>query len=112
VTEVDDNAPDEKTIYEKKTDRITVSFQKNGQANGSYDMKRYAKINDIVTIKDSDCRLVAHHDLINLGGKSYEDVIEIDCGNHPGYYQKYAGEIGQSQKGVDGKAEVQIYALN
>ncbi len=112
VTEVDDNAPQEKTVYQKRSDRITVSFQKNGQANGSYDMKRYAKIDDIVTIKDSNCRLVAHHDLISLGGKRYEDVIEIDCGNHPGYYQKYAGEIGQSQKGVDGGAEVEIYALN
>lgn len=96
VTETSDYAQNEKTIYTKKSDRITVSFEKDGTPNGSYDLDLTANITDIVTIKESTCILTNHYDKVKIGDKSFTDVIEIKCNDKPGYYQKGIGEIAQT----------------
>jgi len=95
VEEVADYAQDEKTIYTKDDDKIVVSFEKGGQANGTYALKLTANINDIVTTRTSTCKLTKHHDIFPFAEKTFQDVIEITCGTLPGYYQKGVGEIAQ-----------------
>ncbi len=97
VTEVADYAKDETTIYEKGTDTITVRFEKNGMANGMYQLRLKANINDIVTKRDSTCKLSQHYTHFSIAGKNFDDVIEITCGTTPGYYQKGVGEIAQKE---------------
>lgn len=97
VTETSDYASNEKTIYTKKADRITVSFTKDNTPNGSYDLDLTADIDDIVTVMDSTCKLMKHYDTININDKAFTDVIEIQCNDKPGYYQNGVGEIAQTQ---------------
>ena len=102
VTEVADYAQDETTIYEKGSDKITVRFEKGGRANGTYALKLTANINDIVTTRNSTCKLSRHYETFSIAGKTFDDVIEITCGNIPGYYQKGIGEVAQKE-GTSGK---------
>jgi len=95
VTEVDNYAPNEKTIYEKRDNYIEVKFEKDGKPNGIYKLKLYANIGDSVTVLDSSCKLSKHYDTFSLKDNNFNDVIEIRCGNKPGYYQKGVGEIAQ-----------------
>ncbi len=97
VTEIADYAQDETTIYEKGADRITVKFEKGGKANGTYALKLTANINDLVTTRNSTCKLTQHLDTFTIAGKEFSDVIEITCGNIPGYYQKGIGEVAQKE---------------
>ena len=109
VTEISDYAKNEKTIYTKKADRITVSFTKDGPPNGSYDLDLTADINDIVTVKDSTCKLTKHYDSVKINDKTFSDVIEIKCDDKPGYYQKGVGEVAQTQIiGTSGTRSVRI----
>jgi len=111
VTETSDYAPNERTIYTKKSDRITVSFEKDGTPNGSYDLDLTASPNDIVTIKESTCILTNHYDTVKIGDKSFTDVIEIKCNDKPGYYQKGVGEIAQTNAlSTSGTRSVRILA--
>jgi outer membrane biogenesis lipoprotein LolB len=96
VTEVSDYAQNEKTIYTKMSDRIRVSFEKDGTPNGSYDLDLTADIGDIVTVKESTCKLIDHYDEKKLGDKIFSDIIEIRCNDKPGYYQKGIGEVAQT----------------
>ncbi len=102
VAEVADYAKDETTIYEKGPDKITVRFEKGGKANGTYALKLTANINDIVTVRNSTCKLSQHYETFPIAGKTFDDVIEITCGNIPGYYQKGIGEVAQKE-GASGK---------
>jgi hypothetical protein len=97
VEERADYAPNESTTYEKSTNKITVRFQKDGKANGMYELQLGADIGDIVTIRNSSCKLTNHYDNFSLAGKSFQDVIEITCGTTPGYYQKGVGEVAQKE---------------
>ncbi len=106
VEEVADYASDEKTIYEKKANKIVVNFTKAGQPNGTYNLLLSADIGDIVTERKSTCRLTKHLEIFELEGKSFQDVIEITCGNIPGYYQKGIGEIAQIENSSDKKIRV------
>ncbi|HIP58844.1 MAG TPA: hypothetical protein EYH01_00275 [Campylobacterales bacterium] len=109
VTETADYVANEKTIYTKKEDRITVSFTKDGTPNGSYDLDLTADINDIVTVKDSTCKLTKHYDSVKINDKTFSDVIEIKCNDKPGYYQKGVGEVAQTQLiGTSGARSVRI----
>ena len=95
VEEVANYAPDERTIYEKGANTITVKFEKGGKANGTYALKLTANINDIVTTRSSTCKLTKHLPSFSIADKTFQDVIEITCGSTPGYYQKGVGEIAQ-----------------
>ena len=97
VTEVADYAKDETTIYEKGSNSITVRFEKGGKANGTYALKLTANVNDIVTIRNSTCKLTNHFETFTLAGKTFNDVIEITCGSVPGYYKKGVGEVAQKE---------------
>jgi len=103
VHEVADYAPDETTIYEKGDNKIIVTFEKGGKPNGTYSLKLHANINDIVTTRNSSCRLTKHHDTFSIANKTFKDVIEITCGTTPGYYQKGVGEIAQIKEDSSGK---------
>jgi outer membrane biogenesis lipoprotein LolB len=96
VTEVSDYATDEKTVYTKKSDRVVVIFEKNGKQNGEYSLNLTANINQMITIKESTCKLVAHYDEKVINDKSFLDVIEINCNGKPGFYRKGTGEIAQT----------------
>jgi len=98
VVEVSDYASNEKTTYIKKSDRVTITFTKDGTNNGSYDLDLTADINDTVTVEDSTCRLKKYHNSITIGDKSFKDTIEIDCNGKPGYYAKGIGEVAQIEK--------------
>jgi len=116
VIEVSDYAKNEQTIYTKtynntlnKYDRVTVSFEKDGTPNGSYDLDLTADVGDVVTVKESSCKLTKHHDSIAINGKSFADVIEIQCNQKPGFYQKGVGEIAQTQAvGTNGSRTVRV----
>ena len=109
VTETSDYAANEQTIYTKKADRITVSFTKDGTPNGSYDLDLTADINDIVTVKDSTCKLVKYYDSVKINDKTFSDVIEIKCNDKPGFYQKGVGEIAQTDLiGSNGSRSIRI----
>lgn len=100
VEERDDYAQNEKTIYERFSDKITVKFEKDGKPNGMYDLALGADIGDIVTIRNSTCSLSKHYDDFSIADKSFQDVIEITCNNIPGYYQKGVGEVAQKEDSV------------
>ncbi len=102
VIETSDYAQNEKTIYKKKPDRVTVEFQKDNEFNGSYDLHLTADINGDVTILTSTCKLTKHFDKKTINSKEFLDVIEIRCNDKPGYYQKDIGEIAQTEV-VDAK---------
>jgi hypothetical protein len=109
VTETSDYAQNEKTIYTKKSDRVTVSFEKDGTPNGSYDLDLTANIGDMVTIKESTCILANHYDKVKISDKYFTDVIEIKCSDKPGYYQKGVGEIAQTNAlSTNGSRSVRI----
>ncbi len=101
VKETSDYAPNEQTIYIKKSDRISITFEKQDESNnifttnGSYDLHLTANIDGPVTIKESTCKLKAHYDNKIINSKTFSDVIEINCNGKPGYYQKGIGEVAQ-----------------
>ena len=97
VIESSTDVPNEQTIYTKNANSITVSFSKDSQPNGHYDLHTLVDIGDMVTMKTSNCILKKHYDSFAFQGQTYTDVIAIECGNTPGYYQKGIGEIGQEQ---------------
>ncbi len=98
VLEVSDYASNEKTTYTKKSDRITITFTKDGTQNGSYDLDLTADIGDVVTVEDSTCKLKKYHSTITIGNKNFKDTIEINCNGKPGYYAKGVGEVAQIEE--------------
>ena len=116
VVEVSDYAKNEQTIYTKtynntlnKYDRVTVSFEKDGTPNGSYDLDLTADVGDVVTVRESSCKLTKYHNSIDINGKSFADVIEIQCNQKPGFYQKGVGEVAQTKAiGVNGSRTVRL----
>lgn len=109
VTEISDYAQNEQTIYTKKDDRVTVSFKKDGTPNGSYDLDLTADIGDIITIKESTCKLIKYYETITINEKSFSEVIEIRCNDKPGYYKKGIGEVAQTQViGTNGTRSVRV----
>ena len=108
VTEISDYAKDEKTIYTKKADRITVSFTKDDTPNGSYDLHLTANLKDSVTIKEATCKLIEHHASIKINEKTFTDVIEIQCSDKPGYYQRDVGEVAQTKLGSNSSRSVRV----
>lgn len=116
VTEVSDYAQNEKTIYKKKKDRVTVEFLKdekfNGsyEFNGSYDLHLTADIDGDVTILTSTCKLTNHFNSKIINDTKFLDIIEIRCNNKPGYYQKNIGEIAQTDI-VDAKGTSSLRVL-
>ncbi len=110
VTEVSDYAQNEKTVYKKKKDRVTVEFLKDGEFNGSYDLHLTADIDGDVTILTSTCKLTNHFNSKIINTKEFLDVIEIKCNDKPGYYQKNIGEIAQTEV-VDAKGVSSLRVL-
>ena len=110
VTEVSDYAQNEKTVYKKKKDRVTVEFLKDGEFNGSYDLHLTADIDGDVTILTSTCKLTNHFDSKIINDTKFLDIIEIRCNNKPGYYQKNIGEIAQTDI-VDAKGTSSLRVL-
>ena len=108
VTEVSDYAKNEKTIYTKKRDRITVSFTKDNTPNGAYDLDLTADIGDIVTVLESTCKFIKHYPTKDINGKEFKDVIEIKCDEKPGYYQKNVGEIAQTKLSTNGSRSMRV----
>jgi hypothetical protein len=98
VIEINDYASNEKTIYEKLSNKIKVRFEKNNKANGMYELHLTANEGDVITERSSTCKLTKHYDTFEIKGKSFTDVIEIKCGDIPGYYQKGVGEIAQVEE--------------
>jgi len=109
VTEVSDLSQNEKTIYRNNKENITVLFYTNGEENGRLELKPTVDIGDIVTIKKSDCTLVKRWDDFMFQDKNFKDVIEIHCGDTPGYYQRGVGEIVQEKHlAENGKVETKV----
>jgi len=94
VEEQPSDATNEKIRYVKKDNKINITFYKDDKAVYQYDMKRYVKIGE-QTISDSSCMLVKHYEFYPTDNPKYNDVIEIDCGPHKGYYAKGKGQIDQ-----------------
>lgn len=111
VTEVSDLSKNEKTVYTNEGNKIVVTFYTDGAQNGTVEMKGKVDIGDIVTVKNSDCRLAQHLDSFKYDGQLFDDVIEIKCGENPGYYQKGVGEIMQKQPlGTNGTVATKVLA--
>ncbi len=109
VTEVSDLSQNEKTIYRKDKENITILFYTNGEENGRLELKPTVDIGDIVTVKKSDCTLKKLWDHFTFEEKNFKDVIEIRCGDTPGYYQRGVGEILQEKHlSESGKIETKV----
>ncbi len=83
-----------KVEYQIKNDGKMIGvtiFDKDKQKD--FDLQNFIYIGDRVTLQDSSCELKAHYDSIKLYDQDYKDVIEIDCPNHIGYYQKGSGVV-------------------
>ncbi len=106
VTETSEISPGEKTVYTNRDNTIRIDFFTDDTPNGTVEMKARVDIGDIVTVKKSDCRLARQLATFTYEGRKYQDVIEIDCGNQPGYYQKGVGEIMQQKKLTTNGTEV------
>ncbi len=72
--------------------KIDVNIYQDAKQN-SFSMKNYLDLNHTVTTKDGECKLAKHFDIFKYDGKSYDDVIEIDCPKSKGYYQKHNGLV-------------------
>ena len=101
VEEVADYAKDEKTIYIRGKNKITVKFEKGGRANGTYDLALTADVGDTVTKRNSTCKFTRYLETFSISNKNFKDVIEITCGDVPGYYEKGTGEIAQIENKND-----------
>ena len=111
VTEVSDLSKNEKTVYSNEGNKIVVTFYTDGVQNGTVEMKGKVDIGNIVTVKTSDCRLAQHLESFKYNGQLFEDVIEIKCGENPGYYQKGVGEIMQKHPlGTTGTVTTKVLA--
>jgi len=95
VEEIPNNGTsDERVVYTKNDTTIKVTFYKNDNIVYSYEMKRSVKMGE-PTIDNSSCMLTNHYDSISLSGSNYQDVIQIACGGHKGYYAKGKGQVYQ-----------------
>jgi hypothetical protein len=110
ITEISELSPNEKTLYTNNGNTIEITFYADNVQNGSVTLKSKVNINDIVTVKTSDCRLKQRLASFTYAGNSYSDVIEIVCGDTPGYYQKGVGEILQ-QKSLSPSGTVETKIL-
>ncbi len=98
VTEISELSPNEKSVYTNTGNTIKVTFYTDNVQNGSVELKSKVNINDVVTVKRSDCQLTRKLSTFKYSGHTYNDVIEIVCGKTPGYYQKGIGEIVQQKE--------------
>ena len=87
------NSNGESVEYQNLSDAINITFKKDNNIVYSYKMKKNIRIGDTTTVEDSSCQLVNHFDTYSVGQTTYQDVIEIDCGKHRGFYAKGKGEI-------------------
>ena len=111
VTEESELSSNEKTVYTNKGNTILVTFFTDGSQNGSVELKTKVDIGDIVTVKKSDCKLTRQIPEYSYQGQKFEDVIEIVCGNDPGYYQRNVGEILQKKTlTTNGQVETKVLA--
>ncbi len=109
VTEISELSSNEKTVYTNAGNTIKITFYNDNVPNGSLELKSKVNLNDIVTVKKSDCRLKKHLETFTYDKHTYKDVIEIECGNTPGYYQKGVGEIMQKKAlSANGAVETKI----
>ncbi len=95
VVEIPVETTDEKVEYKQLDDKISITFKKNDIPTFSYDIKKSVKLQEQTTVKESACMLVNHFETKTVNGVAYYDVIEIDCGQHKGFYAKGKGEIAQ-----------------
>ncbi len=93
VTETSDYAKDEKILYTKNSSHILVSFEKDGKANGEYSLNLTVNLDEMITVKESTCKLTTHFENKEINNKTYQDLIEINCNGKTGYYQRDVGEI-------------------
>jgi hypothetical protein len=75
-------------------ERIDVSIYENESEN-SFSMNNYIHLNDIVTTKGGECRVSKHFDEYKpkFDNHSFKDVLEIDCPNSVGFYQRDKGLV-------------------
>ncbi len=97
VTEISELSQNEKTVYTNNGNEILITFYTDNVSNGSVELKAKVDIGDIVTVKKSDCRLTQHLNSFVYNNQTFTDVIEIKCGDAPGYYQKGVGEVVQER---------------
>jgi len=95
VVETPEGTTDEKIEYKQSDDKITVTFKKNNRPTFSYEIKKSVQLQEQTTVQESACMLVNHFTSKIVNGTKYDDVIEIDCGKHKGFYAKGKGEIAQ-----------------
>jgi len=97
IVEKPKNLADEKIEYQKDANKISVTFYKNDKQVYRYYLKKEVKIGERTTLEDSSCVLVNHFNDLMINNKHFKDVIEIDCGQHKGYYAKGFGEIAKEE---------------
>ncbi len=78
---------------------IEVSIHKDEKVE-SLKMNNYVYTNDSVTTNGGDCKIVKHFDNLQLpyDSHSFNDVLEIECPNSTGYYQKEVGLVLENLK--------------
>ncbi len=73
---------------------IEVTIYDENKLN-RFKLHNFIHIGDRVTIKDSSCIYKAYYDEIEIHGTRFRDMIEIECPNHIGYYQKGKGQVAE-----------------
>ncbi len=78
----------------QKVDAHTIGVTLyTGNTTEYFTMKNIVNIDDIVTVKNSSCRVSAHYNSLDFEGKHFSDVLEISCPHSVGYYQKGSGLV-------------------
>jgi len=75
-------------------ERIDVTIYEDESEN-SFSMNNYIHLNDIVTTKGGECMVSKHFDEYKpkFDNHSFKDVLEIDCPNSVGFYQRDKGLV-------------------
>lgn len=86
-----------KTNFEIKNGKLNIKYLQNNVLKLEKDLNLNINIGDNIT-DSSSCKLSKHYENFDFNGKTYNDVIKIDCPNSIGYYQNSYGLIMKELK--------------
>ncbi len=91
--------------YKIIDDKIEVNFNKNNTLQQSISLKKIVKIDEDITISSSSCILKSHQDQLIHDGKTYNDIIVIECIKNDirnrAFYAKNMGVIIQNRSTIE-----------
>ncbi len=78
--------------YQQARELVYISLYHDGQTD-AFTMQNFINIDDMVTIKESECRVSEHYDTLDYIGHKFKDVLKISCPTSIGYYERDRGLV-------------------